>query len=138
MAAAAVRSSPIPPTMSATNKRKRGNEDLGRNVKAANANAEQDATYAALLQGIENVTGDDSTRTAQAALAGAMNNTGYPEPGFDSASGMNAGFGDSSPQNVGDVSGQAGYTTPGQTPNKPSVGSAQWHQQRKENHKEGR
>ena len=137
MAAAAVRASPIPSAMSVGNKRKRGLEELGRNVKAATANTEQEPNYASLLQGIDSVTGDDSTRTAQAALAGALDNGGYPEPGFDGGSGMNTGFGDNSTQNLGDASGQ-GYGTPGQTPNKPAVGTPQWHQQRKENHKEGR
>ena len=133
MAAAAVRSSPIPGLPSASNKRKRGTEELGRNVKVTNSMSDQDTNYAALLQGIDSAAGDDSTRTAQAALAGAMDNVGYPEPSFD-GSGMNAGFGDNAAQNFSDPS----YETPGQTPQKAVVGTPQWHQQRKENHKEGR
>ena len=114
-------------------KRKRAHEELGRNIK--NAPTHDDTFSAALLQGIDNVANDDNTRTAQAALAGTMDNGGYPDTGFDGAGDMNAAFGDTS-HNVGDTSGQ-GYDTPGQTPAKAPVGTPQWHTQRKENHKEG-
>ena len=131
MMATATATSAIPSTMSAGSKRKRGNEEMGRNVKSM---ANDDSFSAALLQGIE--TSDDNTRTAQAALAGTMENTGYPDNGFDGAGGMSAGFGDNS-GSVGDTSGQVGYNTPGQTPSKPTIGTPGWHQQRKESHKEG-
>lgn len=132
MAATAVSSSTIP-NMSTGNKRKRGNEDMGRPVKPAN----DEIFSAALLQDLGAVSGDDNTRTAQAALAGTMNNT-YPDTGFDGDNGMNSGFGDGTSPNIGDTSGQAGYGTPGQTLGKPAVGTVQWHQQRKDNHKEGK
>jgi hypothetical protein len=134
MAATAVRSSPMPPGMGVGNKRKRANEEMGRNVKTSHT-TDQDTNYAALLQGIDTAAGDESTRTAQAALAGAMDNAGYPEPGFDGGNGLTSAFGDTSPTG-GD--GSAQYGTPGQNSNKPAVGSQQWHQQRKENHKEGK
>ena len=73
MMATATATSAIPSTMSAGSKRKRGNEEMGRNVKSM---ANDDSFSAALLQGIE--TSDDNTRTAQAALAGTMENTGVP------------------------------------------------------------
>lgn len=132
MAAAAVGASPIA-NMGGSNKRKRGNEDMNRNVKAAN-----DETFsAALLQDLGAVSNDDNTRTAQAALAGTMGNA-YPDTGFDGDNGMTTGFGDGTSPNVGDGSGQAGYGTPNQNLGKPAVGTAQWHQQRKDNHKEGK
>ena len=117
--------------MGAGSKRKRMNEDMGRHVKTAPTH--DDTFSAALLQGID--ANDDNTRTAQAALAGTMDNGGYPDNGFDTGNGLNAAFGDTS-NNAGDTSGQ-GYDTPGQTPAKAQVGTPQWHTQRKENHKEG-
>ncbi|KIV77030.1 hypothetical protein PV11_08868 [Exophiala sideris] len=74
------------------NKRKRGaDQDAGRNAKVHNTNGEQDA-YSALLQGLDpTVTEDDSTRTAQAALAAPMNQSAYPEPpAFDGAAALSS------------------------------------------------
>jgi hypothetical protein len=135
MAAAAVRSSPIPPPLGVGNKRKRGNEDMGRNVKVTNPN-DQDVYTTSMLQGLSTSADDESTRNAaQAALAGTMGEM-YPETGYDSTAALTAAFGAGTPPNL-DTSGQAAYGTPGQTPSKPAVGTPQWHQQRKENHKEG-
>lgn len=135
---AAVVGNSIPATVGMnSNKRKRGNEDIGRNIKDTPASQDQDNTYA-LLQGIDVSGNDESTRTAQAALAGTMADQAYPEPGFD-ASGMSTGFNDTpgggmgGPQNAGGM-----YSTPGQTPNKPGVGTPEWHEARKANHKEGK
>jgi hypothetical protein len=113
-------------------KRKRGNEDIGRNVKVAS----DDAFSPTLLQGIGDVAGDDSTRTAQAALAGAMDNTYPPDTNFDATAALASDFGDTS-QNVGAGNGQTGYSTPVQSNSKPAVGTPQWHTQRKQNHKDG-
>lgn len=130
---AVVRASPLlPDTMNnASNKRKRGAEDLGRNVKN-NVAATSDEDYTNLLQGISEAQ-DDNTRTAQTALA--LDQTPYPEPSsFDPT--MNAGFGDAS-QGMG--AANAGmYSTPGSTPSKPIVGSKEWQQGRKDMHKEGK
>jgi bHLH factor len=125
------------------NKRKRGpgDQDAGRQVKAANTNGEHEA-YTALLQGLDGLAGaDDSTRTAQAALAAPMNQSNYPEPGtFDTSGGLPSGFEDNSDSNLpGIPAAQALLEARGgsQSGNKPNVGSAEWHQQRKDNHKEG-
>ena len=136
--AALVRASPLPPTgmNNTSNKRKRANEEMGRNVRSNNTSSEED--YSSLLQGITDTSQDDNTRTAQAALAGAMDQGGYPEPAsFDTNAAMASGFGDASAQ----VMGAPGYptmnSTPNQTPNKPQVGTAEWHKSRKDMHKEG-
>ena len=119
--------------MGAGSKRKRVNEDMGRNVKTAPTHG---GTFsAALLQATDTVANDQNTQTAQAALAETMDNGRYPDTGFDGGSGMNAAFSDNS-HDAGDTSGH-GYHTPGQTPPKAQVGTPQWHTQRKENHKEG-
>ena len=119
-----------------SNKRKRGTEDMPRNVRSNNTSSEEH-DYSSLLQGISD-TQDDSTRTAQAALAGAMDQGGYPEPGpFDANAAMNAGFGDAQSQGMGPPNPNM-YTTPGQTPSKPGVGTPEWHKSRKDMHKEGK
>ena len=108
---------------------------MGRNVKTNMSSEEQD--YSSLLQGITD-NQDDSTRTAQAALAGAMDQGGYPEPGsFDANAAMNAGFGDASAQGMGGPAYPTMNSTPSQTPTKPNVGTAEWHKSRKDMHKEG-
>ena len=137
--AAAISAYPIPTGAmnSVTNKRKRGNEEMGRNVRSNNISSEEN-DYSSLLQGISDTAQDDNTRTAQAALAGALDQGGYPEPSqFDANAAMNAGFGDASPQGMGGPN-QAMYSTPNQTPNKPTVGSQEWHKSRKDMHKEGK
>ena len=125
-----------------TNKRKRGNEEMGRNVRSNNVSSEEN-DYNSLLQGLTDSAQDDNTRTAQAALAGAMDQGGYPEPGtydakFDPNAPMNAGFGDVSSQGMGGPPNPSMYSTPSQTPSKPAVGSADWHKTRKDMHKEGK
>lgn len=125
------------------NKRKRGPADqgLGRDAKAQNTNGDHEASYAALLQGIDasNIPeADDSTRTAQAAL----NQSAYPEPNFDASAGLSTGFDDgSAPPNFssGPQALIEARATVGQGNNQKNsnVGTAEWHQQRKDNHKEG-
>jgi len=130
-----------------SNKRKRGtsDQDAGRNAKAQNTNGDHEASYAALLQGIDGAIAeaDDSTRTAQAALAAPMGQSTYPEPGsFDPTAALPAGFDDGSPsanfasgpQALMDARASVGSAN---NANKPPVGTAEWHQQRKDNHKEG-
>jgi bHLH factor len=125
-----------------TNKRKRaGDQDVGRNAKLQNTNGEHDA-YSALLQGLD-PTGaeDDSTRTAQAALAAPMNQSAYPEhPTFvDGAAALSSAFDEGSPSALPNLgSAQALIDARGNQSNKPAVGTAEWHQQRKDNHKEGK
>jgi len=147
--ATAVRSSPLP----TSNKRKRGpsDQDGGRNVKAPNTNGDGvlgDASgFTAvhqMLQGIDHngvTSGDDSTRTAQAALATPMQPSSYPEPGsFDGhGHGMGGAYDDGSQSSAqgGPGSTQQALYDARQNANKPAVGTAQWHQQRKDNHKEG-
>jgi hypothetical protein len=131
MAAQAV--GPHPSTvMNQGGKRKRGNEDIGRNVKVAS----DDAFSPTLLQGIGDVAPDDNTRTAQAALAGAMDNTYPSDANFDATAALTSDFGDTA-QNVGTGNGQTGYSTPVPNNGKPPVGTPAWHTQRKQNHKDG-
>ncbi|RMZ83762.1 hypothetical protein DV738_g1041, partial [Chaetothyriales sp. CBS 135597] len=107
-------------TMNTTNKRKRGSEDIGRNVRTnnagsanngntaaannthASASTADDHDYSALLQGISESNQEDTARTAQAALAGAIGENSYPEPSsFEPNSGINSSFGDASAQGLG-------------------------------------
>lgn len=122
------------------NKRKRGtaDQDVGRNVKPQSTNGEHE-TYAALLQGLEGLPGaDDSTRTAQAALAAPMNQSAYPEPNSFDGGAMNATFDGNSPTGLSGMgTAQAVLEARGGNQNKLPVGSTEWHQQRKDNHKEG-
>jgi len=132
---------------SSLNKRKRGpgDQDVGRNAKAQNTNGDHDANYAALLQGIDaSMSGpDDSTRTAQAALAAPLGQSAYPEPtSFEGPPGLPPGFEDNTASGPGSIgpSAQALYDArqgQGQATNKPAVGTNEWHQLRKDNHKEG-
>ncbi|KAK6365633.1 hypothetical protein, variant [Exophiala oligosperma] len=137
----------------ANNKRKRvpGDQGIGREAKAQNTNGDHQ-DYAALLQGLDAVSGaDDSTRTAQAALAAPMNPSAYPEPTpFDGAAALSSAFDENSPPavpNMGNNMNSMGNNMGGLPQNnshggrestsaKPAVGSAEWHQQRKDNHKE--
>ena len=138
--AAAVLAFPLPPANmnNTSNKRKRAQEEMGRNVRSNNTSSEEN-DYSSLLQGISDTAQDDSTRTAQAALAGALNQGGYPEPSsFDAAAAMNSGFGDASPQDMTGPPNPAMYSTPSQTSSKPPVGTAEWHKSRKDMHKEGK
>ena len=142
MATTAVRASPLP----TSNKRKRGpgDQDGGRNTKAVNTNgnnAMSDPSYAPvdLIQGLGHhamIGVDDSSRTAQAALATPLQDSGYPEPGnFEGLAGTGSSLDDiNSGQNMDSTTGM--FDTP-QSGNKPTVGSDEWHNQRKNNHKEG-
>lgn len=67
-----------------------------------------------------------------------MGDQPYPDPTFD-ASGMSTDFNDTTASGMGD-SQNAGamYNTPGQAQNKPTVGTAEWHEARRANHKEGK
>ncbi|EHY57011.1 basic helix-loop-helix protein [Exophiala dermatitidis] len=140
-----------------SNKRKRGpsEQDDGRDAKQQNTNGDHDpVNYAALLQGIDAMTGqDDSTRTAQAALAAPMEQSNYPEPTqYEGGPGMPTGFEDANQTSLSQMSpgqgmpsGAPGMPTAqqalleargGSGAQKPAVGTAEWHQQRKDNHKE--
>jgi len=138
---------PVPTTANTNNKRKRGPGDqgAGRELKTPNTNGDHETNYVALLQGgLDGMAGaDDSTRTAQAALAAPMGPPSYPEPNaFDGASGLASGFDDSNLSvTMGTSTAQAlndARASQGQGGNKPAVGTAEWHQQRKDNHKEGK
>ena len=127
-----------------SNKRKRGLGDQeGGPAKVQNtiSNGDHD-NYGLLLQG-DGILTDDNTRTAQAALAApGMNPSAYPEPGNNQGdAGMAFAFDDGSPTlgSMGTAQGLAGAGGNGNNNqgNKPAVGSAEWHQLRKDNHKEG-
>ncbi|RMD43530.1 hypothetical protein DV735_g1603, partial [Chaetothyriales sp. CBS 134920] len=155
MAYAAYAPYPVPlDTMNTTNKRKRGSEDIGRNVRTNNASsansgnnggannthapapATDDHDYSALLQGISESNQEDTARTAQAALAGAIGENSYPEPSsFEPNSGINSGFGDASAQGLGGPQNPI-YSSHNQMVVKPPVGTPEWHKSRKDMHKE--
>jgi hypothetical protein len=145
-----------------TNKRKRESNDVmdGSRRKSQNTNGDtgndnDDELSLQLLQGIGQEAlreGDDAnTRTAQAALNAPMPQNTYPPPenSFDGATGMPHGLssfddGSNSPPtgfNAITPTAQALMDARQATTtnhNKPAVGSQQWHQQRKDNHKEGK
>ena len=151
MATVVANSSTLPPT---NNKRKRGPGDQdGRISKTAtttantNGDTTSDQTFANvhMLQGIEQHSlagGDEQKLTAQAALATPMQQSGYPEPPatYESTPGMVDSFvADGTPNGphlgAADLYGEEHGNKSGQ---KPSVGTAEWHDQRKANHKEGK
>jgi transcriptional regulator CBF1 len=132
-----------------SNKRKRGAGDQegapATKVQNTSANGDHDSNnFGLLLQG-DGILSDDNTRTAQAALnAPGMNPSGYPDPGNTHGdTGLSFQFDDPSPtaMNIPQAPVAAppatvsDATNQGQT--KPQVGSAEWHQNRKDNHKEG-
>ncbi len=133
-----------PTVGNSSNKRKRGLGDQeGAPVKIQNtiSNGDHDPNnFGLLLQG-DGILPDDNTRTAQAALAApGMNPSAYPEPGNNQGdAGLSFAFDDGS-ASLGSLStaqGLSGVGANDSTPGKPSVGSVQWHQLRKDNHKEG-
>ncbi|OAL30670.1 hypothetical protein AYO20_08632 [Fonsecaea nubica] len=134
----------ISATGNTTNKRKRGlaDQDVGRETKVPITNGEHDAASFGLLLQSEGMLADDNARTAQAALAApGMNSSAYPEPNpNDNSAGLPFTFDDGSPPVHGISSAQALVEARGGTnnnnPPKPAVGSAEWHQLRKDNHKE--
>ena len=123
-----------------SNKRKRGAGDQdgapAAKVQITGTNGEHDPNnYGLLLQG-DGMLSDDNTRTAQAALAApGMNPSAYPEPAANPGdSSLAFAFDDGSPT-VGNLAGSINNTSPAI---KPTVGSTEWHQIRKDNHKEGK
>lgn len=133
-----------PAVVNTSNKRKRGAADQdgapANKIPNTNTNGEHDTTnYGLLLQG-DSILADDNTRTAQAALAApGMNPSAYPEPNASQGdTGLSFNFDDSSPT-VGGMTGAPGMANNNNNDaNKPAVGSAEWHQLRKNNHKEGK
>lgn len=126
--AAAVRSSPVDSMAQSSNKRKRGNEDMGRNIKENKPTNTEDEY--ALLQATVNL---DSQRAAQDAL-----NVPYPEPNVFDA-GLDATFANTSPpQSMSNP--QHGLYSAGNDGDgaKPGVGTPEWHRARKDSHKEGK
>ena len=150
--------SPLP-----TNKRKRESIDqldASRALRSQNTNGDagnsSDGDLAALqmLQslvqnGLQD--DDDNTKTARAALATPMQQPSYPPPdsSFDTGSSLqhglpsfddvshspSGGFNAISPSTQALMAAREATTM---NSNKPAVGTAQWHQQRKDNHKEGK
>jgi hypothetical protein len=113
---------------------------MNGNTMQANVDFSPDVQQ--MLQGIDQhvmSTADDSTRTAQAALATPMQASTYPEPSsYQGTQGMQQGMQqgyDDTPAGSGAAQFMESH---GQgSVNKPQVGSAEWHKQRKDNHKEG-
>lgn len=131
--ATAVRSSPVDTMSQPAGKRKRGNEDVGRNLKETKHMQPED-DYS-LLQGTVEL---DSQRAAQDALS-------YPEANvFDSN--LDAAFAGTSPSQSLNTPQHSMYATPAAAPvpapntsgEKPGVGSNEWHAARKASHKEGK
>lgn len=111
-----------------SNKRKRGNEDMGRSIKD-NKPANNEDDYA-LLQATVNL---DSQRAAQDAL-----NVPYPEPNVFDA-GLDATFASTSPtQSMGNPQHGLYAAGNGGDGAKPGVGTPEWHKARKDSHKEGK
>lgn len=144
MMATAIQSSPMPSSPN-SNKRKRGlnDHDNNRNVKQQNASLQDTSSepnYAALLQSVQDpMQGHDANaQTAQAALNTSLPHSQYPHPDpFDSS--QLTSFDDAAVNSAAmanSPTAQALYDARMQT-QKPAVGSTQWHQQRKDNHKEG-
>lgn len=111
----------------------------GNNLQA-NVDAFTDAQQLSQMLGMDQhgmSAPDDSTRTAQAALATPMQPSSYPEPSaYQGASGLQQGYDDT----AGNAAAQELYDAAGQrsgSGSKPQVGSEAWHQNRKDNHKEG-
>ena len=130
-------------------------DESGRAVRQHTTNGDTPTTAPSsdhlqerLLQAINQangVTSDDSARTAQAALATPMATHTYPEP-YDPQAHVLPPYGDDpSHSPSGGLIGSTPYSlhtgreasTPLNQP-KPAVGTPQWHQQRKDNHKEGK
>ena len=126
------------------NKRKRGITDQnGRDMKNPVANGD-DAIFSSLLQGIADSgpgSQDMTARTAQAALQ--QPSSAYPEPNVFDQAGMPGPYDDQQAHMHHNLPHQMGPGVQGifdarqSQANKPSVGSHEWHQQRKDNHKEG-
>jgi len=130
-----------------------GSRRKSQNTNGDTGNDNDDELSLQLLQGIGQEAlreGDDAnTRTAQAALNAPMPQNTYPPPenSFDSATGMPHGLSsyddgsNSSPTAFNSITPTAQALMDARQANttnhnKPAVGSQQWHQQRKDNHKE--
>lgn len=131
--AAAVRSSPVDTMAQPAGKRKRGNEDVGRNLKE-NKHTQPEDDYSILQSSVDL----DSQRAAQDALS-------YPEANvFDGS--LEAFAASNSPPQSLNTPQQPIYAPPGPGPQPPAntsgekarVGSDEWHQARKDSHKEGK
>lgn len=145
------------------NKRKREGSDTldgSRSRKSQNTNGDvgddnDDELQLHLLQGLSQEAlqeeDDAHARTNHAALNASMHQNTYPPPdnSYDGATGLTHGlssFDDSSNSpptgfNAITPTAQALMVARGETTtnhNKPAVGTQQWHQQRKDNHKEGK
>lgn len=135
------------PQITPSTKRKRpsNDQDAGRYVKqqtmngnSIQANVDFTPDVQQMLQGIDQHTmssADDNTRTAQAALATPLQASTYPEPSsYQGTPGMQQGYEDAQQSSAAaqfiEAHGQGSGS-------KPQVGSTEWHQQRKDNHKEG-
>lgn len=150
----------LPPN---NNKRKRESSDMldgSRSRKSQNTNGDpsndnDDELHLQLLRGLGQEAlqeqDDANTRTARAALSAPMQQNTYPPPenSYSSASGLphdlssfvnedpnspSTGF-SAIPSTAQALMAARDATTPNH--NKPAVGTQQWHQQRKDNHKEG-
>jgi hypothetical protein len=143
------------------NKRKRESSDLldgSRLRKSPNTNGDavemnDEELQLHLLQGLsqEALQEEDDARTNHAVLGSPMQQNTYPPPenSYDSGTGLPLGlttFDDSShspptgfsaitPTAQAVMAAREANTT---NHNKPAVGTQQWHQQRKDNHKEGK
>jgi hypothetical protein len=144
------------------NKRKRESSDAldgsrlrksqNTNGDASNDNDEELQLH--LLQGLSQEAlqeeDDANARTSHAAMNASLQHNTYPPPenSFDSATGMPHGLSsfddvsNSPPTGFNAITptAQALMAARGETTtnhNKPAVGTQQWHQQRKDNHKEG-
>ena len=135
--------------MGNTNKRKRGLGDQDgapAKMQNTNTNGDVDSTNYALMLQSDGILSDENTRnaqTAQAALAAPGMNTGYPDPAAHGDTGLFSGFEDGSPTMASMSAAAAGAAGNANNNNnnqagKPNVGSAEWHQLRKDNHKEGK
>lgn len=141
-----------------SNKRKRDGSEQDDNPRTGRQSTNGDSSSGHssdqirqhLLQAIGQSNGvqeDDNARTAQAALASSMPAATYPPPdaSFDTPT-HGLPFADdanqSPPSGMMGPTAHALYAAREQsTPthgSKPAVGTPQWHQQRKDNHKEGK
>ena len=141
-----------------SNKRKRESSEQAENAKRDGQSTNGDSTPGHssdqirhhLLQAIGQSNGvqdDDNTRTARAALASSIPTATYPPPdaSYDTPT-HGLSYADESNQSppaalIGSTAHALYAAREASTPthsSKPAVGTAQWHQQRKDNHKEGK
>jgi hypothetical protein len=141
MAAAAVRVSPANNIMAQpSNKRKRANDDIGRQLEEAQATAAgPDEDFSTSL--LQHVEADNQRTTAEAALQ-AQHMPPYPDPAYvgdgSVASGIPA-FPDAEPNQENEPVAQQTYDNNARAGarSKPAMGTDEWHAIRKASHKEG-